>query len=216
MALDSDLWAIVWLTLRVSGTALLVGSLVGIPLGAWLGVAQFRGKRLVAAVVHTCMALPPVVVGLVVYLLLSRSGPLGTLGWLFTPQAMILAQTVLALPVVVGITMSAVAAVPPELLLQMRSLGASRWQLRWTLLREARQGVLLAAAAGFGRSISEVGAVMMVGGNIQGQTRVLTTAIVLETGKGQFALALVLGAWLLFLALVVNLVIFRAQGRPWA
>jgi tungstate transport system permease protein len=214
-AFDSELWPIVWLSLRVSGTALLVSSLVGIPLGAWLGLAQFRGKRLVVALVHTGMALPPVVVGLVVYLLLSRSGPLAVLGWLFTPQAMILAQTVLALPWIIGITMSAVAAVPTELVLQVRSLGASPWQVRRTLLREARQGVVLAVAAAFGRSISEVGAVLMVGGNIQGQTRVLTTAIVLETGKGQFALALALGAWLLGLALLANLVIVRAQGRPW-
>src|SRR5262245_31497011 len=133
-AFDSELWSIVWLSLRVSGTALLVSSLVGIPLGAWLGLAQFRGKRLVVALVHTGMALPPVVVGLVVYLLLSRSGPLAVLGWLFTPQAMILAQTVLALPWIIGITMSAVAAVPTELVLQVRSLGASRWQTRWALL----------------------------------------------------------------------------------
>jgi tungstate transport system permease protein len=128
---------------------------------------------------------------------------------------MVLAQTALALPWTVGITMAAVAAVPPELLLQVRSLGASRWQARGTILREARQGVLLAVAAAFGRSISEVGAVLMVGGNIQGHTRVMTTAIVLETGKGQFGLALALGAWLLALALVANLVIVRAQGRPW-
>ncbi len=214
-ALDPELWSIVWLSLRVSGTALVISSLIGIPLGAWLGLAQFRAKRLVATFVHTGMALPPVVVGLVVYLLLSRSGPLASLGWLFTPQAMILAQTVLALPWVVGITLSAVAAVPQDLLLQVRSLGASRWRARWTVLREARQGVTLAVAAAFGRSISEVGAVLMVGGNIQGHTRVLTTAIVLETGKGQFALALALGAWLLGLALLANLVIVRAQGRPW-
>jgi tungstate transport system permease protein len=210
-----ELWSIVRLSLEVSGTALLVSSVVGIPLGAWLGLAQFRGKRLVAAVVHTGMALPPVVVGLVVYLLLSRSGPLASLGWLFTPQAMVLAQIILALPWVVGITMSAVAAVPAELALQIRGLGASRWQSRWTLLREARQGVVLAVAAAFGRSISEVGAVMIVGGNIEGHTRVLTTAIVLETGKGRFALALALGVWLLGLALLANLIIVRGQVRPW-
>src|SRR5262249_46586638 len=136
-AFDPELWSIVWLSLRVTGTALLISSLAGIPIGAWLGQAQFRGRRVAAALVHTGMALPPVVVGLVTYLLLSRSGPLADLGWLFTPQAMIVAQTVLALPWVVGITMSAVAAVPPELLLQMRSLGASQRQVRWTLLREA-------------------------------------------------------------------------------
>ena len=211
---DPDLWSILWLSVQVTGTVVIISSLIGIPLGAWLGLAQFRAKRLVRAVVHTGMALPPVVVGLVVYLLLSRSGPLAALGWLFTPQAMILAQIILALPWVVGITMSVVAAVPAELLLQVRSLGASRWQARWTLLWEARQGVILAVAAAFGRSVSEVGAVWMVGGNIQDHTRVLTTAIVVETGKGQFALALALGAWLLGLALLTNLVIVRAQGRP--
>jgi tungstate transport system permease protein len=211
---DPELWSILWLSLRVSGTALLISALIGIPLGGWLGLAQFRARRALVVLVHTGMALPPVVVGLVGYLLLSHSGPLGALDYLFTPQAMILAQTILALPWVVGITLSAVSAVPAELLLQVRSLGASRWQTRWTLLREARQGVVLAVAAAFGRSISEVGAVMMVGGNIQGHTRVLTTAIVLETGAGRFALALGLGAWLLGLALLANLVIIRAQGRP--
>jgi tungstate transport system permease protein len=212
-ALNSELWSIVWLSIRVSGTALFISSLIGLPVGVWLGLAQFRGKRLVTAVVNTGMALPPVVVGLVVYLLLSHSGVLGGLGWLFTPRAMVLAQTVLALPWVVEITASAVEAVPADLILQVRSLGASRWQTRWTLLREARQGVVLAVAAAFGRSISEVGAVMIVGGNIQGQTRVMTTAIVLETAKGQFGLALALGAWLLVLALLANLIIVRAQGR---
>jgi len=166
------------------------------------------------ALAYTGMALPPVVVGLVVYLLLSRSGPLGFLDWLFTPQAMILSQTVLALPLVTGITMGAVAAVPSDVLLQVRSLGASHRQARWAILREARPGVLLAIAAGFGRGISEVGAVLMVGGNIQGQTRVLTTAIVLETSKGRFAFALALGGWLLALSLLVNLAILRLHGRP--
>jgi tungstate transport system permease protein len=160
------------------------------------------------------MGLPPVVVGLVVYLLLSRSGPLAFLEWLFTPNAMVLAQVILALPLVTGITMSSVAAVPPELFSQVRSLGASKWQTRGALLREARIGVFLAVAVAFGRSISEVGAVMMVGGNIHNHTRVLTTAVVLETGNGRFGLALALGGWLLALALLVNIAIVRLQGRP--
>ncbi len=214
LGFDSNVWPIVWLSLRVSGTALAISALAGLPLGTWLGLAQFRGKRLLTALVHTGMGLPPVVVGLAIYLLLSRSGPLGSLGWLFTPRAMILAQAILAFPLVMGITTAAVAAVPAELLLQVRSLGVSRWQARWTILREARQGVLLAVAAGFGRSISEVGAVLMVGGNIQGHTRVLTTAIVLETGKGAFGLALALGVWLLSLTLLINLLVVRLQARP--
>jgi tungstate transport system permease protein len=160
------------------------------------------------------MGLPPVVIGLLIYLLLSRSGPLGFLGWLYTPRAMVLAQVVLDLPFVVGITMTAVAAIPNELHFQLRTLGASEWQAKWTLLRQARPGVILAVASAFGRSISEVGAVWMVGGNIQDHTRVLTTAIILETGKGQFALALLLGSILLAIALIVNVIILRFQGQP--
>ncbi len=211
---DSELWQIAWLSLQVSGLAVAISSVIGVPLGTWLGLAHFQGKGIVTALVHTGMAFPPVVVGLLVYLMLSRSGPLGSLGWLFTPKAMILAQTVLDLPFVIGITMTAVAAVSPDLQLQLRSLGASPWQARWTMLREARSGLILAVATAFGRSMSEVGAVLMVGGNIEGHTRVLTTAIVLETSKGQFALALALGAVLLTIALGVNLVILRYHGRP--
>jgi tungstate transport system permease protein len=210
----ADLWPIVWLSLRVAGTALGLSALLGIPLGAWLGLARFRGKGLLTVLVCTGMGLPPVVVGLLVYLLLSRSGPLALLGWLFTPEAMILAEVIIALPLVAGITLSAVAAVPPELFLQVRSLGASRTQARLAVLREARAGVLVALAAGFGRIIAEVGAALMVGGNIQGHTRTLTTAIVLETGKGQFALALALAGWLLGLTLAVNAAILGLQGRP--
>jgi tungstate transport system permease protein len=212
-ALDGQLWPIASLSLTVSGTAVLISSLLGIPAGAWFGLSHYRRKSLLVAVVQTGMAMPPVLAGLVLYLLLSRSGPLAFLNWLFTPMAMILAQTVLALPFTIGITMMAVAAVPRELVPQLRSLGASPWQARWTVLREARQGVALAVATAFGRSISEVGAVLIVGGNIQGHTRVLTTAIVLETGKGNFSLALALGGVLLALALATNLLILRLRGR---
>jgi tungstate transport system permease protein len=212
--LDPELWIIVWLSLRVAGTALVLSALAGIPLGAWLGLARFPGKRVLTALLYTGMGLPPVVVGLAVYLLLSRSGPLGGLDWLFTPQAMVLAQSIIALPLIAGLTTAAVGSVPAELLLQVRSLGASTWQARWTILRQARTGVVVAVAAGFGRVISEVGAALIVGGNIQGYTRVLTTAIVLETSKGQFALALALGGWLLALTLLVNLLVVRLQGNP--
>lgn len=210
--LAPDFWPILWLSLRVSGTAVLISSIIGIPSGVWLALSQHRGKRLLSAVIHTGMALPPVVIGLVLYILLSRSGPLAFLDWLFTPEAMITAQTVLALPFVIGITMSSVAAVPDELPLQLRTLGASDRQCRWAILREARHGVFLAVAAAFGRSVSEVGAVLIVGGNIQGHTRVLTTAIVLETGKGNFEFALALGGALLMIALLVNLLIIWLQG----
>jgi tungstate transport system permease protein len=209
---EAGFWPILRLSLEVSGVAVVASSLIGIPLGVWIGLAEFRGKPLVKAIAHTGMALPPVVVGLALYVLLSRSGPLAFLEWLFTPQAMILAQVVLALPFVLGITISAVDSVPRELSLQLTSLGATRRQCRWAVLREARQGVLLAVAAALGRSISEVGAVLIVGGNIQGHTRVMTTSIVLETGKGNFGLAMSLGAVLLALALLVNLTVLRLHG----
>jgi tungstate transport system permease protein len=213
--LNMDICSILWLSIRVSGTAVLLSSLVGIPCGVWLGLSGHPRKRYLSAIIQTGMALPPVVVGLILYILLSRSGPLAFLGWLFTPNAMIAAQTILALPFVIGITMSAVAAVPAELTSQLRTLVANDRQCRRTILREARHGVGVAVAAAFGRSISEVGAVLIVGGNVQGQTRVLTTAIVLETGKGDFGYALALGGALLLLALSVNLLIVRLQGgRP--
>jgi tungstate transport system permease protein len=211
---NSYIWPIVWLSLQVAGAAVLLSAVIGLPLGCWLGLARFRGKGVISALIYTGMAMPPVVIGLLVYMLLSRSGPLGAWGWLYTPKAMILAQTVLDLPFVVGITMAAVAEVPRELHFQVRALGASQWQARWTVLREARSGVILAVATALGRSMSEVGAVLIVGGNIQEHTRVLTTAIVLETSRGQFAVALLLGAVLLSIALSVNFAIIRFHRAP--
>lgn len=209
---DTDFRSILLLSLQVSGSAVLISSLIGVPIGAWLGLARFPGKPILSALIYTGMALPPVVVGLFLYLLLSRSDPLSGLGWLYTPQAMILAQTILSLPFVIGITSSSIGALPADLAVQLRSLGAGPWQCRWTLLREARHGVLLAIATALGRSISEVGAVLIVGGNIQGHTRVLTTAIVLETSKGQFAMALAMGGALLCLALSINLLMLKLHG----
>ncbi len=214
LALDPELLRVVWLTLRVTGFALLFAILLGIPAGVALGL----GRRIPAGgclipLIDTGMGLPPVVVGLVVYLFLSNQGPLGSWQWLFTPAAMVLAQTVIALPLVVGLTLTAVQAVDPLLHLQVRSLGATRWQLGWTVLREARLGLFAAVVAAFGSIISEVGAVMLVGGNIQGQTRVLTTAIVLETRRGNFALALALGLILLGLAFIANLLLYRLQRQ---
>ena len=212
----TDVLPILWLTLQVSLAAVLISTLIGVPFAIGLGLSRHPAKRWISAVVHTGMALPPVVVGLVLYIVLSKNGPLGFLGWLFTVQAMIVAQTILALPFVIGITMSGVAGIPRELADQLRSLGASERQCRWTILRETRQSVFLAIAAAFGRSVSEVGAVLMIGGNIAGHTRVLTTAIVLETSKGRLEFGLVLGATLLVVALAVNLLIIRLQasGRP--
>ncbi len=166
---------------------------------------------MVAALVYTGMGLPPVVAGLAVYLLLSRAGPLGGLGWLFTPQAMIVAQTIISLPLVIGLTMAAIGGIDQELRLQLRSLGATDAQITRSLLWEARGGVLVALVAGFGAIISEVGAVMLVGGNIEGRTRVLTTAIVLETRQGAFERAIILGAILLGVTFVLNTAMFHLQ-----
>jgi tungstate transport system permease protein len=214
VAADPAVWEIICLTLLVTGLALAISTLLGVPAGAALGLwSRARVRGLVTVLLYTGMGLPPVVVGLAVYLLLSRSGPLGGMDWLFTPRAMVLAQTVIALPVVAGLTMSAVQSVDPSLRLQVRALGATRWQELVAVLREARVGVMAAVVAAFGSVISEVGAVMLVGGNIEGQTRVLTTAIVLNTRMGEFDLALALGILLLLLAFLVNAALFCLQPR---
>lgn len=214
LAADPVLTGIVALTLRVSGFALLLSTITGVPIGAALGLSQTRIHGPVTALLYTGMGLPPVVVGLFVYLMLSRSGPLGPLGWLFTPRAMIVAQTVIAFPLVAGLTMTAVKSVDPGLRLQVRSLGATPVQEAASVLLEARTGLIAAIVAAFGGIISEVGAVMLVGGNIAGKTRVLTTAIVLETRQGEFARAIALGVILLLLAFLANVALMRLQGRP--
>ncbi|MBP9502836.1 MAG: ABC transporter permease [Candidatus Promineofilum sp.] len=202
---DPALVEVVGMTLRVTGGALVLATLIGLPLGALLGLRdKIPAGGCLMPVIYTGMGLPPVVVGLFVYLMLSNQGPFGSLRWLFTPRAMIVAQTIIALPLIVGLTLTALRSIDPTVKLQMRSLGATRWQLAWTLMLEARLGVLAAIIAAFGGIISEVGAVMLVGGNIEGQTRVLTTAIVLETRRGNFALALALGILLLALAFAAN------------
>ena len=197
----------------MTGIALIISTIIGAPLGAVIGLSKFPGKGFVRALLYTGMGLPPVVVGLFVYLALSRSGPLGPLGWLFTPRAMIVAQTIIALPLTMGLTMTSVESVSPELKRQIVALGATRAQAAWAILREARIGVTAAIVAAFGGIISEVGAVMLVGGNIEGKTRVLTTAIVLNTRTGEFSLALALGIILLALAFLANAAMLRLQGR---
>jgi tungstate transport system permease protein len=198
----------------VSGAALGLSAILGIPSGAALALTRFPGRRFLVLAIYTGMGLPPVVVGLAVYLLLSRSGPLGILSWLFTPTAMVLAQTVIALPLVCGLTMGAIEAVDPRLRQQVRSLGARPRQEIEALLWEARPGVAAALIAGLGGILSEVGAAMLVGGNIEGRTRVLSTAIVLVTRQGQFALALALGGALIGLTGLVTAALLRLQRRP--
>lgn len=216
-SLDAYILEIVWRSIHVSGGALLLALLLGLPVGVGLGLTRFRGRGALVSLVYTGFALPPVVVGLAVYLALSRDGPAGGLELLFRPEAMIFAQTLLAAPYVAGVSLAAVQSVPADVRLQARALGAGRIRSLWAHVREARLGILAAVIAGFGAVISEVGAAMMVGGNIAGETRVLTTAIVLETRRGNFETAMALAFILLTIILVVNVLLTRAQqGSTWA
>jgi tungstate transport system permease protein len=213
---DSETFEIIGLSLRISLTATAIAFAIGLPLGMLLAFGRFRGRRLALATVHTGMGMPPVVVGLIVTVALWRSGPLGELDLLYTPTAMIVAQAAIGTPLVAGISAAALQQIDPDFRVQMQALGASRLRSLWAVAVEARLPLLAAVMAGFGAAVSEVGAAMMVGGNIAGETRVLTTAAVLETSKGNLALAVALGLILLLLAFVVNLVLTLAQqrGRP--
>lgn len=213
LSLDPQVAEIALRSLQVTVSALAISMVIGIPLGAWVALTPFPGKRLVTAVVYTGMGLPPVVAGLLVYLLLSRRGPLGDLGWLFTLEAMVIAQTLIAVPVIVGMTMSSILSVDPMLRPQLRALGATQAQAIRAQLYEARLGVIVGIVAGFGSIISEVGAVMLVGGNIEGRTRVLTTAVVQETRQGNFDLALAFGFILLAISFLTNFAVVLLQGR---
>ncbi len=210
---DPEILAVLWLSLRVSGTATLIALLLGIPAGAALALARFPGRTLLVSAVNTGMGLPPVVVGLFVTIFLWRSGPFGDWEVLYTPAAIVLAQAVIASPLVTGITLAAVQNVPAKFRLQLLALGASRVQMVWVVLREARLPMLAAIMAGFGGVISEIGASMMVGGNIKGQTRTLTTAMVLETGKGEFGVAIALSILLMALVFGVNWALTTIQQR---
>jgi len=210
---DPEVLGIMLRSLEISGVATLVALLAGIPLGVALALARFPGRGLVISLVNTGMGLPPVVVGLLVSMLLWRSGPLGSLGWIYTPTAMVLAQVVIAAPIVVGLTLAAIQQIPEKFRIQILGLGASRWQMLGVLIQEARLPMLAAAMAGFGGVISEVGASIMVGGNIRGQTRVLTTATVLETSKGNFDVAIALSLLLLAIMFLVNAALTWIQQR---
>jgi tungstate transport system permease protein len=210
---DAEVWQITWLSIQISTGATLLSLLLGIPAGALLALSRFRGRAFVVSLVNTGMGLPPVVVGLFVTILLWRNGALGFLELLYTPTAMVTGQFVIAAPIVTGLTLAAVQQVPETLRLQMLGLGASGGQMVWVLLKEARLPMLAAVMAGFGGVISEVGASMMLGGNIKGSTRVLTTATVLETGKGNFDLAIALSLILLVITFLVNWALSWIQQR---
>lgn len=213
---DGEIISIALRTLAISTIATIVALGVGVPLGAVLALKQFPGRRAVVALVNTGMGMPPVVIGLLVAIFIWRSGPLGGLDLIFTPTAMVIAQFLIAVPLVIGFSLASIQAINPRLLDQMIALGANRIQLLWLLIREARLGLLAALMAGFGAAISEVGASMMVGGNIAGETRVLTTATVLESSRGNFEVAIALGLMLLVMAYVVNLFFtgVQQQRRP--
>ncbi|RME89199.1 MAG: ABC transporter permease subunit [Anaerolineae bacterium] len=210
---NPEVWQVTSLSLQVSGLATGLSLLIGLPLGTLLALNRFPGRAFLLGMINTGMALPPVVVGLVVSIFLWRSGPLGEWHLIYTPAAIVIAQTIIAAPVVTGLTAAALQALDPRLRVQLLGLGASRMQMVWALWREARLPLLAALMAGFGSVISEVGASMMVGGNIRGQTRVLTTAIVLETGRGNFDLAIALGVLLLLITFLVNLALTWIQQR---
>ena len=201
---DANLWFIVFLSLRVSLSAVIIAAILGIPLGAALAIGRFKGRQIIIIVVNAMMGLPPVVVGLCVYLILSKSGPLGVLSLLYTPTAMIMAQSILVIPIIVALSRGIIESLNEEYRDQFTSFALKQRQILSTLLWEARFALLTALLVGFGRAIAEVGAVMIVGGNINHYTRVMTTAIALETSKGNLSLALALGTILVILAIIVN------------
>jgi len=213
VSFDPEVISITWLSLKISGTATLISLFVGVSVGVAVALNDFFGKRLVISIINTGMGLPPVVVGLFVTIMIWRSGPFGFLEILYTPYAMIIAQAVIATPIVMGISLAAIQNLPPNLRLQILSLGASRLQMVWVLVKESRLPLLAAVMAGFGGVISEIGASIMVGGNIKGYTRVLTTATVMETGKGNFDLAIALAIILLLLAFTINFLLTQIQQR---
>ena len=210
---DPEILAVALLTVKVSGIATIISIILGIPLGLWLALNDFPGKKITVSVVNFGMGLPPVVVGLVVSLMLWRYGPLGMLGIMYTPWAMIIAQAVIASPIVAGLSFAAISSLNPKLRLQLLSLGASQWQVNILLIRQAKLGLLAAVIAGVGRVVAEVGASMMVGGNIKGQTRVLTTATVMEVGKGNYDIALALSFILLVVAYGIVAALTYLQNR---
>ena len=213
LGFDREIRMTVWTSLYTSGCAIVLSALLGVPFGLWLGLNRFRGRQLLVALLNTLMAMPTVVVGLLLFGLFSRQGPLGPLGLLFTPLAMIAGQTVLATPIVANLVLAAVTGADRRIISTALTLGASRLQAATQLLREIRYGVMAAVIAGFGRVVAEVGVAMMLGGNIRNSTRTMTTAIALETSKGEFAFGLALGIVLLSVALIVNLFLNFLQHR---
>lgn len=209
---DATVWEVITLSLAVSGSAIGIATMIGVPVGYLLGISRFAGRGVLILLINTAMGFPPVVIGLFVYMALTRDGPLGWLQWLFTPQGMIIAQTILAFPLVAGVSAAAVAGVPRDLRLQLRALGTSWWQEALAVLKEARGGVLVSVVAGFGAIISEVGAVSIVGGGIEHYTDVMTTAIMAHVRRGDFPNAMAWAMVLMGIALMVNVALTTVQN----
>lgn len=213
LSFDRELYSIILLSIEVSWLAVIISAVLGVPFGSLCALRRFPGRQVLITALNTLMGLPPVVAGLVVYLFLSRSGPLGFMGLLYSPTAMVIAQSIIAFPIVAALTWSAVSSVDPAIRETAITLGAAPFAVDWLVVSEARFQVLSAVIAGFGRTVAEVGAVLIVGGNIAGYTRVMTTTIAMETSKGLFDVAIALGIVLLFVAFVVNILLRLAQGR---
>jgi tungstate transport system permease protein len=211
--LDSELFSIIFLSLKVSGTALIIATAIGLPIGVLTGLKRFTGRGFIISLLNTFMGLPPVVVGLFLYLLLSRRGPLGFMALLYSPSAMIIAQSILAFPIVAALSHSALIKIEPLIKQAALTLGATPFQVTTTIMREARYGIMSGVIAALGRVMAEVGAILIVGGNIAGYTRVMTTTIALETDKGNFELALALGIILLIISFIINIILYFVQRK---
>lgn len=210
---DQEIWEIIFLSFRVSGTATFLAAIVALPIGSYLGLREFRGKKPISNLINTFMGFPPVVMGLIIFLLLSRSGPLGSFGMLYTVTAMIIAQFLLALPIIIGTSKAAIESIDPALKETIQSLGSTEGQLWWELIKESKKSVIAGIFVAFGQAISEVGAVMIVGGNIRWHTRTFTTAIVLQTRMGEFGMAIALGLILIIITFILNYTLTHLQTK---
>lgn len=210
---DPEVMSIAWLSLRIALSSVIIGSIIAVPLASLIHFHSFPGKRLLISLIQTFYSIPTVTVGLFVFVMFSHAGPFGGLDLIFTPTVMVIGQIILVMPILLGMTISALSGVDKNMTDTARSMGANSWQMTLAIIREARFAVMAAVILGFGRAISEVGLALMVGGNIRGFTRVLTTAISLETSKGDWGFAMALGIILIFIALIINLVLNRIQQR---
>jgi len=211
--LDKEVWAIIGLSIRVSGTAIFIAALIGLPIGSYISLRNFKGKKIFTNVINTFMGFPPVVMGLFIFLILSRSGPLGSLGLLYTATAMIIAQLFLAIPIIIGTSKAAIESVDPALKETLIAMGSNETQLWWELIKESKKSIIAGILVAFGQAISEVGAVIIVGGNIRWHTRTFTTAIVLQTRMGEFGKALALGFILISLTFILNYILTHLQEK---